>query len=138
MRPYLRVVLELFGPAFFGGVQAMITGMVGSKGPAGLFDILKGLFVFFFFALMFCSIQSVCFTVLMELAYRCGLRRRSWRAIALSTFLGVVSGASFMLYSDSGVQDSSLLLFCSVGGVVGLLISSIIFLCESDGKPETA
>ncbi len=130
MNSFSRILLELFGPSLLGGMQAMVVGIVGSQKTFALGGIVQGAIAFFLFALLFCSIQSVCYTVLIEVAYRLGLRRRSLHAIAFSTFLGVLSGASFMFYSDSSFKGSSILFFCTVGAIVGLTIAAIIYYFE--------
>jgi hypothetical protein len=130
MNSVFRVFLELLGPAFFGGLQALVVGIAGSKQPFGVIDIFQGAVAFFLLALIVCGIQSACYTILMELAYRRGLSRRSFKAIAFSTILGILSGASFSLYSDSPIHASSFLYFCSVGAGVGAVIASIIYYYE--------
>jgi hypothetical protein len=130
MNSVSRILLELFGPSLLGGIQAMVIGIAGSQKTFGPGDIIQGAIAFTLFALVICGIQSVCYTVLMEVAFRRGLRRRSLHSIAFSTFLGVLSGASFMFYSDSSFNVSSILFFCTVGAIVGLTIASIIYYFE--------
>jgi hypothetical protein len=135
MKAASKIILELFGPSVFGGLLMMLFGLINSPEPPSMIGLLTlpVLSVFFVFsAIIICGIQSICYTIFMEIAFSRGLIRRSWQSIAYSTLLGALSGISFIFYSIPGTKASisSLALYSLVGAIVGLVISSLIYWRE--------
>jgi hypothetical protein len=136
MHPFLRIVLEFLGPAFFGGLQAIIVSTIGMKGPFGVG--VKEIGAFFLIAFAFSLIQSLCYVITLEIAYWVGLSRRSYKAIAFSTLLGVLGGMWLTFEFDSGSNLTDLHFFCPIGAIAGAIIASIIYYFESPQEKQTA
>lgn len=131
MKTLHRILLELFGPSVIGGSFMYLFAMFASGTRPHVGDIPKGLLLFVMFAVVFCGIQSVLYTIAMEWAFRRGCGRRSAQCILLSTALGVMSGAVILLFVAGQASDRLiLLLYPGVGAAVGLLIGTIIFFFE--------
>ena len=142
MHPFARILIQLFGPAFFGALQMITLSIVISNGSMSpfraddpfqlllqiLISIPLILFWYLMGAVVLCGIQSVIYVFLMEAAYKYGLKRRSNRMILFSTFLGFLSGLSlFALQSMPRLQDAYIVV---VGALSGLLTALVIYYAE--------
>ena len=130
MKTALRVVHELIGPPVIGVLLAIASGMIrGTFSGEPIHDIqtfyqafLGGLF----FAVFYVGIQSVCYTLLMEIAFKMGLKPGSKSSVFLSTVLGALAGASFIIYDHGNTKASEFLRMVAIGATVGLVISGIV------------
>jgi hypothetical protein len=132
-----RIALELLGPPAIGAVL-MIALMAGftvvlaiEKGDTlhRLKELAQGAVFFVVFAYMFAGAQSILYACIMEWQYARGLDPCSWRAVALSSGLGLASGAAIMLVIGwRGDLHAQWLwvLYGGVGLLVGLLLGLLI------------
>ena len=147
MKKSLRILLELFGPSFFMGIMMAITAWHNYKlhgGPTAPVQTLVDpphYLIIFINALEVFFIPSVFYTLLMEAAYRHGLRRRSYRCILFSAFfvmLSFIALAVCVALLGSNIHlllDRETRVLFAVGAGVGLIIGVILHLSEPrEGK----
>jgi hypothetical protein len=139
MRKLWRVLLELFGPAILGGTLMFFFVISNSDQPIKFRNVFWVLIVYMAFALIFCGIQSVVYTIVMEWAYSRGMNRRSIRSVCLSCILGALSGFAILAIPPGKPFDSlSIRLFPGIGTIVGASIASIIYLLEPKRSTDHA
>lgn len=125
MRRPLRIALELLGPTFVATVLYSSVALVISR------DLIfaKGFLMFLAFAYVFSAIPSVIFTALMEFAFARGLEGRSWRAVALASGLGALSGVAIALTLAKGFdnQRGAFSIFPALGFTAGAIVGFAIY-----------
>ena len=125
MRRPLRIALELLGPTFVATVLYSSVALVISR------DLIfaKGFLMFLAFAYVFSAIPSVIFTALMEFAFARGLEERSWRAVALASGLGALSGMTIALTLAKGFdnQRGAFSIFPALGFTAGAIVGLAIY-----------
>lgn len=93
----------------------------------------------FYYAFVALAIPAACYTILMELGFALGLRRRSWHAFVCSGVIGLLIGAVLTVLTvltlqslpPNGKVTMGMVLFFPVAcAAFGLLISSIVFFLE--------
>ena len=130
-----RIALELLGPAFIAVTLYLSVGFAVSRDLI----VVEGFFMFLVFAYVFSAIPSVAFTVLMEIAFARGLEERSWRAVALASGLGALSGVAIALTFAKGFdnQRGAFSVFPALGLITGALVGLAIFGLSKE-KPNKA
>ena len=124
------MVLELLGPSIIGVLAAMASlGIRATLSGESIHDVRTFVQAFFgaeIFALGYSGIQSICYMLLMEFAFKKGLRVRSISSVILSTVLGTLAGASFVVYGNGNMKAVEILHWSAIGAIVGLIISCIL------------
>lgn len=139
-----RIALELLGPALLGGMLLgptttlyMLKGRLGEDRPG---ELLWTVFLYTAaavgFGYLFAGIQSIIYACVMEWRFARGLDPSSWRSVALSSMLGLASGA--VIAVTYGFQRTDLLfLWTGIGGtgiVVGFIIGLLIKVWSTEKK----
>jgi len=132
-----RIALELLGPPCLGGAGATLwvwgalvyDSLYRDDSPvdaAGLLALLPSLWLLYgLFAFPMIGIQAFCYTAIMEWSFSCELSPRTWRAVALSTALGYLSGLPLALGYGYERKDTWWL-FNLLGPLVGLVTGLLI------------
>ena len=126
-----RIALEVLGPPFLGAFL-MMGFSIGEhllRNGSLSFVFLQGrdYLLVFFYAYVFGTLPSLAYMGLMEAAFRRRLDPTEWRAVGLSSGLGLLAGAGIMLLVSSGRASArELTYFAAFGFIVGLLLGLII------------
>ncbi len=126
-----RIALELLGPTVIASV-AWICFILLSKGITNVGGFLQGAAATLLLVLLYSGLQSIAYTIIMEIAFRFGLNPRSFACITFSSFLGLLAGASVVVYGHGNMEGAAIANWSLFGGGVALLISVILFV--SNGK----
>ena len=128
MKTTYRVILELFGPCFLGGLISVGVVIYDTGSIDGSNDFLA-VIMFVLFSYMIFGIPSIFYTLIMEYCFWRGLKKASLEMVALSTILGYLAASSPILLDDHPTIAQTY--FPGViGAAVGLLISAIILISE--------
>lgn len=139
-----RIALELLGPAFIGAAP-FIVALAGfslwetfTKNQPWKFPLeaLQGIGMILLVAYVCVGIQSILFTAILEWQFARGLDPRSWRAVGLSSLLGLASGAVVAL-AYGFKRDDQLGLWLFWGGF-GLAVGFTLGLLIKWRSPKTA
>lgn len=135
-----RIALEVLGPPFLGAIL-MTSYTIGEhllRNGDLSFVFLQGrdYLLVFFFAYVFGILPSLAYMGLMEAAFNRGLDPTDWRAVGLSSGLGLLAGAGIMLFVSSGrASVGELTYFAIFGLIVGLLLGLIIWFFTRKSAP---
>jgi hypothetical protein len=122
MRTLPRILVELFVPSAIGGFLFTCLTAVGAHTLA---EFLTGAAAAIYLAMRACIVQSICCTILIEIAYRIGLKPGSSWSVLVYVILGMLSGAWVVLRSEPGDWTTTLVLG-AIGGVAGLGVAMVI------------
>ena len=126
MRTIPRVAFELLAPSAVGG---FVFACLSSIGAHSIGDFLLGSLASVVLATRACIVQSVCCTVLIELAYWKGLKPGSAVSIAAYICLAMLSSASLVLIYEPSDWTTALV-FGAIGGTVGLFLGLAVRWCQ--------
>ncbi len=132
MKRKARIALEILGPSFLGVVLpfGLWQGLAAVQGASGQFLWLQmhELPNTLGWAYLFGGPPSVVYMVVMEWRFARGLDPRSWRAVGLSTLLGLAAGLSiaFTLISGWWPDVVAPLNLGGIGVAVGFVLGLII------------
>jgi len=134
MKRSRRIAFELLGPAFIAVFLYLSLLFIVSRDLI----VVKGFFMFLVFGYVLSAIPSVVFTVLMEFAFARGLEGRSWRAVALASGLGALSGVAIALTFARGFDNGrgSFTLFPVLGFITGAIVGLMIFVFSKKGPNQ--
>lgn len=126
MRTVPRIIFELLAPSTLGGIIFAGLMVVGAHSLGGF---LLGVGAAVLLAMRACLIQSICCTVLIELAYWRGLKPGSPASVAAYVGLAALSSGSLILISEP--DDWTLaLVFVAIGGAAGLFVGLVVRCCQ--------
>jgi hypothetical protein len=129
-----RIALELLGPPLLGGALATLWAWgalvyLSCYQYESLWDVARLIPVMWLFYGVFAfpmiSIQAAGYAAVMEWRFSRGLSPRSWRAVALSTVLGYLSGLPLAIGYGYARKDTWYL-FNILGPVIGLVLGLMI------------
>lgn len=132
-----RIALELLGPPILGGAIAVLWawGLLVYDSlyryesiweVGGQLRMIPAMWLLYgIFAFPMTGVQAACYTAIMEWRFARGLDPRSWRAVALSTILGYLSGLPIAIGYGYERKDTWYF-FSALGSVVGLMLGLLI------------
>ncbi len=132
----LRILLEVLGPPFLGGVIIMGV-LLGIEGEGLDVGTLGCVFLAFMCGSYFIAgIPSILYTVVMESRFARGLDPGTWRSVGWSSLLGLASGAlmaGWFATSAAGLKVAiwAMTSLGALGLVVGFLMGMAIKVCSA-------
>jgi hypothetical protein len=132
-----RITLELLGPPILGGAlvtlwawgAVVFLSLYRYEHPweaVGQLRLIPGFWLLYgLFAFPMIGVQAACYAAIMEWRFSRGLAPRSWRAVALSTGLGYLSGLP-LAFGYGYERRDTWWLFNLLGPMVGLVLGLLI------------
>ncbi|MBI3886764.1 MAG: hypothetical protein HY302_13690 [Opitutae bacterium] len=142
MKRRSRIALEALGPPLLGAaaifsplvVEAARAAILEGKFGGWTWEGVKFFWVVVFVAYLVAGLPSLFYTAIMEWRFHRGLDPRSWRAVALSTFLGLLSGLAISgVLSGLKWKPEVWAYYSGVGVAVGFLLGWLIKVWSAKG-----
>jgi hypothetical protein len=126
MKRPLRILVELFSLPFVAVIIFSLFSSIASRDA--IFLSPKSFVFMLVLAYVLAGIPSIIFVAVLEIAFTIGLSAKSWRAVFLASFLGLLSGCAVALVVAGGLnnQRGAFTVFPTLGMVSGAIVGLIV------------
>jgi hypothetical protein len=124
MSPRVRITAEILSPPLVAVFVYSLVVFTFTRDAVAI----QAFPLMLLFAYIFAGIPSIVFAIVMEIAFRRGLKVRSWRTVLLASGLGLVSGIVVALCWARGLDNrhSAFSLFPALGCFTGFAVGFIV------------